>query len=369
MNPDNQNPNNSDPVETQPNPPAPPTVQPPMPEILPAAASTETPQPSQPLYNPEQLVSQAEPEAESSTMHEIPKKKSSILVILIILLIFTSISSLAYWMYQKQQASPVSSPEPSAQVVIPTPDVTANWKTYEDTKNKFSIRYPESYSLESGSATQTVYINKNIELSISTVSTSDCRGDCPVVESAKDVQIDNISAKKMEGYLGEIGGNIPQRFVIYEINSQNKYIKFNLQAVPLKLTPIEYKKYFIPGKILEINADDKVVFDQILSTFKSLSTTSTDERATLTQYLIDQYFAQSQKYGYSREQIQIIISKIEGNFAFGSSKIDDAGGDGWYATKINGQWKIIEQTQEPPSCELMTQYNFPKSIYGECVTK
>jgi hypothetical protein len=291
------------------------TPTPPVPEISPTAASTEV----TPIT-----------ESASPVMHEIPKKKNGFVVFLVILLALISVGSLGYWAYQKYFApSPSASPKPSAQEVIPTatPDLTANWKTYTNSKYGYSFKYPEIWIDVSDPASTT-------EFRIET--------------SSKEVIIGTVFAGKADTSKDQV-------WMKTLAISSTQYLKISY----MQCAGMGCKEGF----------KDVATFDQILSTFKFLSTTSTDERATLTQYLIDRYYAQSQKYGYSRDQIQITIGKIEGNFAIGSSKIDDAGGDGWYATKVNGQWKIVEQTQEPPSCALMAEYNFPKSIYGECVNK
>lgn len=48
-----------------------------------------------------------------------------------------------YWAYQNYLAKgPTAPPSPTPTA---TPDVTANWKTYMDTKNNFSFKYPETY--------------------------------------------------------------------------------------------------------------------------------------------------------------------------------------------------------------------------------
>lgn len=98
-------------------------------------------------------------------------------------------------------------------------------------------------------------------------------------------------------------------------------------------------------------------------------TIKSDESLTLTKYLVDKYYDQSKQYGKSKDEIVINISKLEGNYATGSGSFKSGGGDIWFASKVNNEWYLVEQTQEPPSCKLMMQFNFPKSIYGECIEK
>lgn len=77
-----------------------------------------------------------------------PKKKSfTWLIILVILLLLVSTGVLAYQYYQlkTQTASPAVSPTltPSP-TSTPSQDPTADWKTYIDTENNFSLRYPQN---------------------------------------------------------------------------------------------------------------------------------------------------------------------------------------------------------------------------------
>lgn len=65
--------------------------------------------------------------------------------------------------------------------------------------------------------------------------------------------------------------------------------------------------------------------------------------------------------------IVVSVNKLLGNYAQGSvgSSTGQGGGAGWYAVKINGQWKEVSrgQNMSPESCKsLVQQYNFPKEI-------
>ncbi|VVA44193.1 conserved exported hypothetical protein [Candidatus Roizmanbacteria bacterium] len=64
--------------------------------------------------------------------------------------------------------------------------------------------------------------------------------------------------------------------------------------------------------------------------------------------------------------IVVSVNKIVGDYAQGfvSSPTGRGGGAGWYAVKINGQWKEVLRGQQMTltSCKLLQQYNFPKEI-------
>lgn len=219
-----------------------------------------------------------EPIPPSAIPPQPPKKKSfTWLIILIILLLLASTGVLAYQYYQlkTQIANLIHSPSLTSTPIPlislqPSPKAadTITWKTYTDTKYNFFFKYPTSYTIDIDSSTSRIYLNKNIEIRIDDISSLNCKGDCPLTENSTDVQLNGYQAKKLEGYIGEIGGNIPQRFIVYEIKLNDKYLIFNLQATPVKMTKEDFAKYYALGKIIEIDQNDKAIFDQILSTFK-----------------------------------------------------------------------------------------------------
>jgi len=84
---------------------------------------------------------------------QIPKSKSKLLLILLPIAIILLLSSLGIFVFQKyfsNSSNPlVTQPTPvSTSVLAPTPDVTANWKTYSSDKQQFSIKFPENWSTD-----------------------------------------------------------------------------------------------------------------------------------------------------------------------------------------------------------------------------
>lgn len=60
------------------------------------------------------------------------------------------------------------------------------------------------------------------------------------------------------------------------------------------------------------------------------------------------------------------IEKFEDNFAIGNYSPGRSGYE-WFAKKIDGNWIIIQKTQEGPNCSILKEYNVPDTFYhGEC---
>lgn len=69
------------------------------------------------------------------------------------------------------------------------------------------------------------------------------------------------------------------------------------------------------------------------------------------------------------EKIESFIGKVdlkEGNFARGTASFG-GGGYGWYAVFQDNKWIVVEKTQNIPKCSTMEKYNFPKSLYEDCM--
>lgn len=164
-----------------------------------------------------------------------------------------------------QTKEPLAQPTivPSLSAVQP-PDATLEWKKYQDPTGQFSFRYPPEYSLD---LKKTPYLNRNITWRFSDSSLLECRGDCPIINNKETSSFGGKSSIKLSGYIGSIGGNIPQDFITYQVPSGTKYFIFSIQAVPFVLTDEEMKLYD-QNDIQKIKPDDLKIFNQIVSTFK-----------------------------------------------------------------------------------------------------
>jgi hypothetical protein len=72
------------------------------------------------------------------------------------------------------------------------------------------------------------------------------------------------------------------------------------------------------------------------------------------------------KHGSSANELNITVSKIQGNYAQGGASAT-GGGAMWFAVKENGVWKLVWDGNGTISCDLTTQYpDFPKTMIPEC---
>lgn len=187
---------------------------------------------------------------------------SNLLVLLVILLI---VGAGGYYFLQNQK--PVSPSSISTSKVSPTPDPAASWKTYTDSVNSFSFKYPSDLELKSennqlalkenpGSSgpdiiTASITTNKSDFINFTQsemcdkVFSDNYKGSAKVcVKEPKDLNLDGVPAKSFEYIEIGIGGG------------DYRIIQSKKQSLQLKIS-------FVVGK-----EDGRKVFDQILPTFK-----------------------------------------------------------------------------------------------------
>lgn len=73
------------------------------------------------------------------------------------------------------------------------------------------------------------------------------------------------------------------------------------------------------------------------------------------------------EHGAGAANMNITVSKIQGNYAQGGAIEPEAVGGGmWLAAKVNGIWKLVWDGNGTISCGSINPYNFPVSMVSEC---
>jgi len=66
-------------------------------------------------------------------------------------------------------------------------------------------------------------------------------------------------------------------------------------------------------------------------------------------------------HGQTADNLNITISKQEGNYAKGGASAQGGGGM-WLATKHDGKWTIIFEGNGAPDCKFIRSFNFPEDM-------
>lgn len=154
---------------------------------------------------------------------------------------------------------------PPGQTPTPTavaPTLAADWPTYTNEAFGFAIDHPPDFEVPgAGHAEPFGNLGEQITFSIGEVSPEDCRGDCPVIESSEAVQVAGQPATKLAGYIGSIGGNIPQQYQTYVFEREGRFYSFTLYA-------LERSETVEGTDIQPLAAEDVALFEQMLATLR-----------------------------------------------------------------------------------------------------
>ncbi len=140
------------------------------------------------------------------------------------------------------------------------------WVTYTNEKYQFSIDYPPEFRVSSeNDPNSSGHIGERIQYLISKQDPLACRGDCPVVQHTDTgLIVGGNEATRVEGYIGSIGGNVPQEYISYIIPRNGSYYIFTAYA----LAESEQATVQDFSKVYTMNLVDVTLFEQILSTLR-----------------------------------------------------------------------------------------------------
>ena len=136
-----------------------------------------------------------------------------------------------------QQGSSVT---PTAAIVptdaaTPTPEVSLS--TYTNTAYGYSFQYPGGLELEGAADSQYIWLDQQIYIYVSENNPEDARGDGPVIERTRDMILGQNTVRYLNGYIGAVGGNTPQRYELFVIKHNNLYYQFT--AYELKRSDVQ----------------------------------------------------------------------------------------------------------------------------------
>ena len=137
-----------------------------------------------------------------------------------------------------------------------------SWISYSNPKYGYSLSYPNVYAVKVISD-EYVEIGEKMVMEVWDKDPTTALGDGPVIESTTDVQLPaGYSAKLLTGYIGSIGGNIPQQYRRYVIQQNNYYFIATLYALGLHATQGDI------SQIAQIDPNEIPLFDSLVASIK-----------------------------------------------------------------------------------------------------
>jgi hypothetical protein len=135
-------------------------------------------------------------------------------------------------------------------------------ETYTNDPFGYTVEYPAGLTLDSSEDGASVWIDRQISITILNFNPEEPRGDGPVIESAEDMTVGPYPARHLTGYIGSIGGNTPQRYEAAAIPHNG--LSYIVSAFELKndvQLPPDRELGAIPPDALAL-------FDQVLAGFR-----------------------------------------------------------------------------------------------------
>ena len=135
------------------------------------------------------------------------------------------------------------------------------WNIYNDQKYGYSIGYPDFYNVTIVND-EYVEIGDKIVVTVSNTDPSTLLGDGPAIDSVTDVQVGVYPAKLLTGYIGAVGGYIPQQIRRFVFERNGYYFVVTLYALGLHVTEGEF------SQIAQLNPEDVSLFDNIVASLQ-----------------------------------------------------------------------------------------------------
>lgn len=128
----------------------------------------------------------------------------------------------------------------------------------------YLFKHPEQTSIDDKTKDY-IWLDRQISIQVTSKDPEDCQGACRVIQERKNIEINGVDAKELNGGFGIIGGNVPHRFRSVVIPHNNQYYEIMVYEIKhddklLLLSP--------EREIEDIPENQLKLFHQILSTFR-----------------------------------------------------------------------------------------------------
>lgn len=202
------------------------------------------------------------------------KGQAQVLILAGIVILIAVAGGVFYWgrltaPKPQPQTAAISSPQPSplsTEASAKVEDPTANWKTYTNEEYRYLFKYPKQTSIDD-QRKDYIWLDDQISIQVTSKDPESCQGACPAIRERKNIEIEGVEAKELDGTFGVIGGNVPHSFRSVSIPHNNQYYEIMVYEIKhddklLSLSPVR--------EVGNIPESQLKFFDQILSTFKFL---------------------------------------------------------------------------------------------------
>ena len=144
---------------------------------------------------------------------------------------------------------------------LPTP---VSWNLFQDPAERISFLYPPPLHLLPADLADSWHLGSRIRIEVLSFDQSwiscfyQSLSNCPFVESDRSVDINGQEVRRIEGYIGAVGGNIPQEFLSYIFNLGDDALVLTIYALPFGIQPSD------PAIIWPLEGMELELFERII---------------------------------------------------------------------------------------------------------
>ena len=119
-------------------------------------------------------------------------------------------------------------PTPIPSVTQTPPFARNTLVTYTNATHGYAIEYPNTVTFEGDGNSDVVWIDDQISISVSTVNPEEAQGDGPFIATAVPMSFGNFPARRLNGYIGSVGGNVPQSYESVVVSHNDAFYNFTV---------------------------------------------------------------------------------------------------------------------------------------------
>ena len=138
------------------------------------------------------------------------------------------------------------------------------WHNFSAPTSQFTFLYPPSLNLLPADQENSWHLGNRIRVEILSYDRSwitcfyQSVGDCPFVELDQNIEINGKEVRKIEGYIGAVGGYTPQEFMTYLFNLGDQALVMTVYALPFG-TQVSDPNQIWPLEGMELDLFQRIV--------------------------------------------------------------------------------------------------------------
>jgi hypothetical protein len=155
-----------------------------------------------------------------------------------------------------------ANPTPIPSVTQTPPFPRESLVTYTNAAYGYAIEYPNTVTFEGDGNSDVVWIDDQISIAVSTVNPEEPQGDAPLILTAQPMSFGIFTARRLNGTIGAVGGNVPQSFQSVVVSHNDAFYNFTVYELKRTVTGPADR---IPGSIPRPAI---ILFNYVVSTLR-----------------------------------------------------------------------------------------------------